>query len=443
MISQRAIGTLRQQAEIPKAGRKPVLTMTVRVAFQCGLGVALLGALLVTAAHTAQAQTLTTLYSFTNTFGSNIYGPQAGLAIDGNGNLYGTTLGGGFGAVFELTSAGTLNVLHEFSFTQGKKADGYGAYNRLVQDANGNLFGTTAFGGAYGKGTVFQLAPDGTETLLHSFRGGTQDGNEADTTMVLDGPGNLYGTTVLGGSAHKGTVFKVTPDGTESVIYSFGPKSSGDGQEPFVGGLIMDAKGYLYGATYMGGIYVNCQFPHTNTTGCGTVFRISPTGQETVLYKFRGDSYNDGWGPVGGMVRDAKGNLYGTTYDGGGIGCLDNFGCGTVFKVTPRGKEKVLYRFAGGSDGANPYAGLVADAQGNLYGTTFFGGGSGCDFGVGCGTIFKLTPDGIETVLYRFTGGTDGSFPFAPLVFDGQGNLYGTTSEGGVGNGGTVFELTP
>lgn len=402
-------------------------------ALRAGLVVALLVGLLTSARQTVTAQTLTTLYSFT--YGSNAYGPQAGLVMDEDGNLYGTTVGDAFGEVFELTPAGTLTVLHYFSFSKAK--DGYGSYNRLVRDARGNLFGTTAFGGAYNKGTVFQLTPDGTETLLHSFHGNAVDGNQPDTTMVLDRQGNLYGTTVLGGSAHKGTVFKVAPDGTENVIYSFGPKSSGDGENPFVGGVIMDKKGNLYGTTYMGGIYVKCQLPYTNTTGCGTVFKIKRTGQETVLYKFKGDTYNDGWAPVGGMVRDAKGNLYGTTYEGGGTGY------GTVFKVTPRGKETVFYRFTGGTDGANPYAGLVADAHGNVYGTTVFGGGSGCEHNFGCGTIFRLTPDGAETVLYRFTGGADGGNPFAPLVFDGQGNLYGTTPTGGAGNGGTVFMLTP
>jgi uncharacterized repeat protein (TIGR03803 family) len=225
--------------------------------------------------------------------------------------------------------------------------------------------------------------------------------------LVQDGQGNLYGTTFQGGAARKGTVFKVTPAGAETAIYSFGPKSSGDGENPF-GGLILDAEGNLYGSTFEGGRFHGCHYP--GVAGCGIVFEVSPTGQETRLYAFAGEKNNDGAEPVGGLLRDAQGNLYGTTLEGGTVDL------GTVFKLALGGTETVLY--------------------------SFMGGGSGCQ-GYGCGTVFKMTPDGTETVLYRFTGGVDGGYPLAPLVFDGQGNLYGTTMSGGVYDGGTVFELTP
>ena len=426
MISEKAIGTLRQQAEITKAGRKPALRMMVRMAFQCVLGVALLGALLVTAAHTAQAQTLTTIYSFT--YGSR---PEAGLVLDANGNLFGTTSGpDGGGTVFELTPDGVEEVLYSFS---SKNKGGYGPYAGLVRDANGNLFGTTEFGGVHNHGTVFQVTPTATETVLHAFSGYPYDGGRPAAGLVQDGQGNLYGTTFQGGAARKGTVFKVTPAGAETAIYSFGPKSSGDGENPF-GGLILDAEGNLYGSTFEGGRFHGCHYP--GVAGCGIVFEVSPTGQETRLYAFAGEKNNDGAEPVGGLLRDAQGNLYGTTLEGGTVDL------GTVFKLALGGTETVLYSFMGGADGALPEAGLVSDAQGNLYGTTSMGGGSGCQ-GYGCGTVFKMTPDGTETVLYRFTGGVDGGYPLAPLVFDGQGNLYGTTMSGGVYDGGTVFELTP
>jgi uncharacterized repeat protein (TIGR03803 family) len=184
--------------------------------------------------------------------------------------------------------------------------------------------------------------------------------------------------------------------------------------------------GNLYGTTFAGGSYV-C------SGGCGTVFKLTPSGTETVLYRFTG---GDGANPTAGLIADASGNLYGTTELGGGAnGCSG--GCGTVFKLTPSGTETVLYRFTGGSDGASPFAALIADGAGNLYGTTFFGGASGH------GTVFKLTPSGTETVLYSFTGGSDGANPLAGLIADAAGNIYGMTNNGGAGSFGTVFKLIP
>jgi uncharacterized repeat protein (TIGR03803 family) len=295
-------------------------------------------------------------------------------------------------------------------------------------DAKGNLYGTTMQGGV-GEvyGTVFKLAGK-KETVLHSFTG-SPDGAGPIAGLVMDAKGNLYGTTYYGGGPDPtGTVFKVSKSGKETVLYSFCAVSGcADGESPYVG-LVMDAKGNLYGTTTGGG-----------ASGAGTVFKVTSKGKETVLYSFTGGA--DGAYPYAGLVMDAKGNLYGTTYYGGAGGC--DLGCGTVFKVTKAGKETVLYSFAGGTDGATPYAGLVMDAKGNLYGTTYYGGTSTNCY-LDCGTVFKVSSKGKETVLYSFTGGTDGAYPyFGFLVMDAKGNLYGTAYAGGSSEEGTVWKLTP
>jgi uncharacterized repeat protein (TIGR03803 family) len=192
--------------------------------------------------------------------------------------------------------------------------------------------------------------------------------------------------------------------------------------------VISDAKGNLYGTTEAGGVG-SC----TRDGGCGTVFKVDTTDQETVLHRFTGGA--DGNAPYAPLIMDAKGNLYGTTVFGGGTGCSGD-GCGTVFKVTKKGEEAVLYSFTGGADGANPYAGLIMDAKGNLYGNTNAGGGSGK------GVVFELDPTTSEyTVLHSFTGGADGGQPFAGLISDAKGNLYGTATTGGSG-AGVVFEVS-
>jgi uncharacterized repeat protein (TIGR03803 family) len=275
-----------------------------------------------------------------------------------------------------------------------------------------------------------------TLTTLYSFAPLPDGASPFDTPIAV--AGNLYGTTFSGGSAvctgGCGTVFKLTPSRNdrrwrETVLYGF---TGSDGTNPAAGlnpvaGLIADAAGNLYGTTEFGGGASGC------SGGCGTVFKVTPSGTETVLHSFTG---SDGASPVAGLIADAAGNLYGTTELGGGtIGCSG--GCGTVFKVTPKGVESVLYSFKGGSDGANPFAALIADAAGNLYGTTFFGGASGK------GTVFKLTPSGAESVLYSFTGENDGANPLTGLIADAAGNFYGMTNNGGTGMYGTVFKLTP
>jgi uncharacterized repeat protein (TIGR03803 family) len=210
---------------------------------------------------------------------------------------------------------------------------------------------------------------------------------------------------------------------TYKVLHAFG--ASGDGAHPW-GRPVIDPAGNIYGTTQAGG-----------SSGFGTVFKLSPAGVETVLHNFAGGT--DGSYPNNELVLDKLGNLYGVTDSGGGTGCQNFKGCGTVFEIAPDGTETILYSFKGGSDGWFPDSGLLLDSAGNLLGTTLSGGNT-C--GEGCGTVFKLTPNGIETVLYSFKGGSDGDRPFlSTLISDPDGNLYGTTSEGCKKSGGTVFKI--
>ena len=224
-------------------------------------------------------------------------------------------------------------------------------------------------------------------------------------------------------------MFKISSDGTELVLHAFG--ADGDGSVPLAG-LIIDAQGNLYGTTSEGG-----------SKGLGVVFKLSPNGTETILYAFKGGE--DGANPVAELVADGSGNLYGTTQWGGGTGCEFNTGCGTVFKLTPDGTETVLYNFQGGVDGENPVAALIVDKSGNLYGTTQKGGGTKCINRYGCGTVFMIVPDGTETILHSFTTKKTGFYPLGGLVADGNGNLFGTASgSGNHGSGlGLVYEITP
>jgi len=404
---------------------------------------ALLVALLATVALPAGAQTLTTLWSFGRlakngrTPLDGLY-PNGGLILDAQGNLYGTTQNGGKdenGVVFEVSPSGTETLLYRFA-----KASGFSPFAGLVRDASGNFYGTTKLGGAGRVGTVFKLTPSGTETVLHSFadRPGTKkkpgDGWYPNTGVIFDAQGNLYGTTPVGGNYNCdppqgcGAVYEVTQSGNEELLYSFNGGSDGAGPS---GPLVFDAGGNLYGTTAYGGSTTYC-----DGNGCGTVFKLTPSGWETVLYSFTGSA--DESYPAAGLIFDGAGNLYGTT------SCYYcSSGYGTVFKLTPSGAESTFYSFTGGADGAYPDAGLIFDGAGNLYGVTSGGGIFNCRGGQGCGVIFELSPSGTETVLYSFTGGNDGAFPNGPLVFDGQGNLYGTTSDGGAYGNGTVFKLTP
>jgi uncharacterized repeat protein (TIGR03803 family) len=330
-------------------------------------------------------------------------------------------------------SAGTYRVVHAFC-SQANCADGAVAHAGVIADSTGNLYGTTLSGGASGSGTVFRIAPDGTETVLYSFCKQTNcaDGAAPYAGSVMDGAGNLYGATACGGTngCGYGTVFKLAPDSEETVLHAF--TGGKDGADP--NDLILDKSGNLYGTTELGGN--GC-----NGMGCGTVFRISAAGREKILYRFCSlSNCADGSFPWSALVFKS-GKLYGTTVNGGAQGE------GTVFQLSGS-TETVLYSFCAQgncADGANPYAKLLLDKTGNFYGTTTNGGANSA------GTIFKLAPGGAETVLYSFCSQpncSDGSSPFAGLVSDADGNLYGTTQGGGSGsfsgqcNGcGVVFEL--
>jgi uncharacterized repeat protein (TIGR03803 family) len=351
--------------------------------------------------------------------------PYADL-IDEAGALYGTTEDGGvsgYGTVFKLTRSGsgyTESVLYNFQAGN----DGAFPTASLIEKA-GALYGTTGLGGASGAGTVFKLTPSGsgyTESVVYSFQGGS-DG-AYPSAGVIDEGGALYGTTPGGGGAGDGTVFKLTPSGsgyTESVLYSF--QGGSDGASPYAG--VTSKAGALYGTTFYGGL------------GNGTVFKLKRSKRaytESVLYSFRAGS--DGANPYFAGVIDEAGALYGTTYRGG----ADN--SGTVFELTPSGSsytESVLYSFGSGTDGSAPVGGVVADKSGNLYGTTHLGGQTGN------GAVFKLTRSAsgyAESILYSFLGAPDGGVPYAGLI-DKAGALYGTTHAGGQTGNGTVFKLTP
>ncbi len=364
----------------------------------------------------------TVLYSFTG--GADGGSPVAGVIRDAAGNLFGTTnLGGnlscnigygpGCGTVFEIRAPGTETVLHSFTITDGAvPAAG------LYRDAQGNLYGTTFLGGDLscpatvnaGCGTVFELNSTENLTVLHEFTG-LADGAEPTAGVTLDAAGNLDGTAGCGGEFGQGVAFMRNPSGRETVLHAF--SGGADGGKP-MSNLISDPAGDLYGTAPFGG------------TGCGVVFKLNRSAGQTVLYTF---TFSDGCEPYAPLIRDREGNLYGTTWDGGAGGV------GTVFKIDMSGVETVLYSFQGQPDGENTTAGLVQDAAGNLYGTTFAGGESGH------GMVFMLTPAGEETVLHSFTGGADGGYPESGLIIDPSGTLYGTTNEGGSHGNGTVFAI--
>lgn len=369
----------------------------------------------------AQAQTFSVIYSFTG--GADGGNPVDGFLIGPGGNLFGTASTGGSsgaGVVFKLTETGVQKVL--YNFTGG--ADGANPNSRLISDASGNLYGTTFAGGADSAGTVFKLTPAGVETVLHSFKGGA-DGANPIAKLTFDSAGNLYGTTSAGGAYGGGTVFEVSNAGTETVLHSFG--NGTDGSDP-VAGVSISKKGEIFGTTSTGG-----------SSGYGTIFALtaSKSGwKETILHSFALQS--DGGTPYAGLVFDQSGNLYGTTTAGGEGG--ENGG-GTIFKLTHSAGGltfSVLDGLAGyGISGT--YRNVILDASGNIYATTH------CDGSYSAGTVYELTPSGSTwnyNPLYEFTGGSDGQYSFSNLVFDKQGNLYGTTKYGGAGYG-VAFKITP
>src|SRR5271165_574575 len=382
----------------------------------------------------AQAQTYNVLHYFTG--GSDGANPIAGLTMDSQGILYGTASAGGaksFGTVYRLVPSGSswaFSLLYTF---QGQ-TDGSAPYARVGFGPDGNLYGATHSGGGgpgckdrHGCGTVFQVKPrPGTEEI-EVYRFGTDDGsNPAYGDLVFDQAGNLYGTTRNGGANLQGAVYELAPNGvnwTETVVYSFA--GTPDGASP-LNGPIFDHAGNLYGTTSAGG-----------TGGWGTVYELKPAGlgwTESILHGFQNGS--DGLTPTGDVFFDPSGRLYGTTQAGG------TGGGGTVFELTPSGEAwslNTLYDFSQPALGEE-YRTLIMDKAGNLYGTN---SGDGV---TQQGSVFKLTRSNgawTYTSLHDFTGGLDGGAPFGRLVFDANGNLYGTAAAGGTHGNGVVFEITP
>jgi uncharacterized repeat protein (TIGR03803 family) len=351
-------------------------------------------------------------------------------------------------------------VLHAFN-----RLDGANPVAGLISNAAGNLYGTTAYGGADNWGTVFELTPNAggwQETVLHSFT--NADGATPMAGLTMDAAGNLYGTTFQGGNLNYcsgfgcGEVFQLAPSSSSTwqlnVLYTF--TRGRDGGVPLAG-VILDSAGNIYGTTRDGGSNNTCaEF----NSGCGVVFKLSQSSagvwKETVIHNFTGGW--DGANPLSGLMIDAANNVYGMTNVGGLVTTECRYGCGVVYRLAPASNggwtPTVLHTFTGGGDGSFPYAVLIHDSAGNLYGTTAQGGNSNCEpyNPSGCGVVFKLSPTSSgewkETVLHAFIGGfKDGALPLAGVVFDSSGNLYGTTYNGGrgcIGYGcGVVFEMKP
>jgi len=380
----------------------------------------------------------TVIYSFSG--GVDGEYPSTELILDSAGNLYGTSvLGGQFGSgtVFQLTPSGTHTVL--YSFTSG--ADGAQPYGGVTLDPQGNLYGSAVAGGSFGGscvedgcGVVYKLTPstDGwTQTVIHTFTGGG-DGSGPGGGLTIDKHGNLYGMTPTGGAYGVGVIYQLSPDhGGNYVLRVIDTFTGGrDGGTASAGRLLLDDAGNLFGVATVGGAH-----------GKGTAFELTqaPGGnwKLTTLYAFKGQP--DAGFPYGGLIFDASGNLYGTTYYDGANGL------GSVYQLArnPAGgwKERVLYSFAGGNDGSFSISTLVFDRAGNLYGTTSEGGYPGL------GTIFKLAHGGpgmwTESVAYAFTGVPDGAYAYNGMVGDSAGNFYGTTVHGGSGDDGTIYRFTP
>ena len=359
--------------------------------------------------------------------------PGASLVVAG-GALYGTTTGQSTAAdvstAFRLTTSGSESVLRRFA--KNVQNNNAVPLAQLVV-VSGVLYGTTSAGGANGLGNIFKMNEDGSGyAVLHQFRGKSSDDGDSPSGGLVVVGGVLYGTTKGGGNSGYGTVFKINPDGSAyTVLHDFGnPAYDSDGAWPE--GNLIGVAGTLYGTTYAGG--KGC--PDPNIPGCGTIFAVSPSGSERVLYRFGSTGAKDGAYPTAGLV-SVGGTLYGTT--------TANFDCGscggTVFSVSLSGTEHVVHRFVTPADGLQPFGNLTA-YNGSLYGTTF-GGGTG-----GNGTIFQMSTSGTETVLYAFSD-SDGSQPLSGLVRINR-TFFGTTQIGGGSpscsnpNGcGTVFALTP
>lgn len=358
------------------------------------------------------AATLTTIHSFDGSDGAN---PYAGLVQGTDGNFYGTTTGGGTansGVVFKISASGTFTLLHSFT-----GADGSAPWAGLAQGTNGDFYGVASKGGTDNWGTAFKITSTGTFTQLYDFVFGGVGGVYPLAALVRGDDGNFYGDSNIGGVNGFGAVFRLSPAGGVMELHSF---SSSDGAAPR-DALFLADDGNFYGTTPFGGTT-------TNNCNCGTVFRITPDGAVTTLHSFSDAVHG---GPWAGLAQGSDGNFYGTTLGGG------TANKGTVFKITAEGALTTVYNFNGGVDGGNPLNHLVLASDNNLYGTA--DGGE-----AGLGVVFKVTPSGAVSTVASFgilLSGTGWS-PQAPLVQGTDGNLYGTTVYGGANFKGTVFKLT-
>lgn len=411
-----------------------IFSRTLKLACRMALALFISGA-----SFSAIAQTLDVIYSFAGTPDGQT--PTANMVMDDAGNLYGTTYYGGqfgLGCVFEVTTSGQESVLYSFEGGDDGKLPRAG----VVLDSAGNLYGATTSGGTgicqsqgyLGCGTVFELTQSSgvwSESILYDFNRRSGDGAYPFGGVVLDGAGNLYGTTWRGGSANEGAVFELAPPSvsggpwTETILHDFSHHHDGEYPEA---GLVLDSAGNLYGTTVVGG-----------EGKSGVVFELTPGAggdwTETILHSFNRDG-QDGVAPESSLVIDGSGNLYGTTSLGGTTR-------GIVFKLTAPAKagenwnESLLWNLPSSSSGA-----LALDPSGNVYGTTINGGKAAA------GTVFELlapVADGawIEKTLYTFRDKADGTEPAAGVTLDAAGNLFGTTDGGGANNRGEVFEITP
>lgn len=389
----------------------------------------------------AHSQTFSSLLSFNQTNGDNPFGA---LVQGANGNFYGTTssdFGGGYGTVFQITPTGLLTTLYNFC-SLPKCADGSYPVASLTLARNGNFYGVTNYGGTHGDGTVFEVTPEGALTTLYSFCSLSlcADGYAPVASLIQAANGNFYGTTAYGGSTGYGTLFEITPAGTLTTLYNFCSKTNCvDGSIPF-GALLQTRSGTFYGTTFSGGAHGDF----------GTIYKMS-AGTLTTIYSFCAQpNCSDGEEPYAGLVLGKSGNFYGTAASGGvnvsSTSC-NGQGCGTIFQITPTGQLTTLYDFCSKTncaDGEIPAAALIASSNGILYGTTAFGGTHCVSQAAysGCGTIFGITPTGNFKVLHSFDS-TDGYEPQASLLQVSDGTLYGTTLSGGSSGWGTIFSFVP
>ncbi|MBZ5705409.1 MAG: hypothetical protein LAN63_08650 [Acidobacteriia bacterium] len=367
------------------------------------------------AAIASPGQSIRAVVNFNAANGGDPNGP---LVQGTDGNLYGTTFFGGAnngGTVYRITPNGTLTTLYSFC-AQTNCTDGDGPVAGLMLATDGNLYGTTRYGGSFGLGTVFRTTPEGSLTILFSFD--SIHGANPEASLVQGTDGALYGTTATGGTTGgRGTVFRITLSGTLTRLYSFGSNRS-DGANPLTP-VVLGSDGNLYGTTTYGGNFA-C------TDGCGTVFMVTPTGTFTTLHRF---NMADGESPEGALIQASDGNFYGTTFRGG----ANNLG--TVFKISSVGTLTILHTFDS-TGGVNPVGGLIEGTDKNLYGTTGYGGTRSA------GTVFTISTGGTLTTLGNLGYITTGATPISAMVQDTDGNFYGEGYYGGSGGYGTLFGVS-